>query len=88
MLLEDADLAIATALAESARQALRAAAVPHADSSVAPVLTLSCGVAVLLPSDTPGSFYGRADRALYRAKQSGRDRVVAQEEALMPPNVG
>lgn len=43
-------------------------------------LTLSAGVAESLPGDTADSAIGRADLALYRAKQAGRNRVVAEAE--------
>ena len=38
-------------------------------------VTVSCGVAVYEPGDTPELLLGRADRALYRAKRNGRNRV-------------
>jgi diguanylate cyclase (GGDEF)-like protein len=37
--------------------------------------TLSAGIAMVHPGDTPASVYSRADAALYRAKQAGRDQV-------------
>ncbi|MCQ8119687.1 GGDEF domain-containing protein [Methylomonas rosea] len=39
-------------------------------------ITLSIGVAKLQPGDNPESFIVRADTALYKAKQSGRNRVI------------
>ena len=39
-------------------------------------VTLSMGIAVLKPLQTVQEFLGTADRALYRAKQSGRNCVV------------
>lgn len=39
-------------------------------------VTLSLGIAVWRPDDGPESLVRRADRALYQAKQEGRDRVV------------
>ncbi len=39
------------------------------------VLTASIGIAMLGEVDTPDSVLARADRALYRAKERGRDRV-------------
>jgi diguanylate cyclase len=44
-------------------------------------LTISIGVAQHRPSDTPETLIQRADAALYRAKQAGRDRVVLAAEA-------
>lgn len=39
-------------------------------------ITLSIGIARLLPGDNPESFIDRADGALYKAKQTGRNKVV------------
>ncbi len=39
-------------------------------------LTLSGGLTMVLPLDTPEFLYERADKALYEAKQNGRDRLV------------
>ena len=40
-------------------------------------LLLSAGVAELRPDDDPRSFFQRADDALYRAKESGKGRIVS-----------
>ena len=40
-------------------------------------LTLSCGLAELSAGDTVESLMERADRALYEAKNLGKNRVVA-----------
>ncbi len=42
-------------------------------------MTASLGVAAWAPGDDGGDVIRRADRALYRAKESGRDRVVMDE---------
>lgn len=39
--------------------------------------TVSIGVCERRPGESVSTWYGRTDRALYRAKESGRDRVVA-----------
>jgi diguanylate cyclase len=37
-------------------------------------VTISCGIAAFGAGDTPETVFERADRALYRAKDLGRDR--------------
>jgi diguanylate cyclase (GGDEF)-like protein len=39
-------------------------------------ITISCGIAVLLPNDNRDSWLKRSDQALYKAKESGRNKVV------------
>ena len=39
-------------------------------------MTFSCGVASLPPLFDPGRLTDLADKALYQAKQQGRNRVV------------
>ena len=41
-------------------------------------MTISLGVAAILPEDDVQQVVSRADEALYRAKQNGRDRVELQ----------
>lgn len=56
--------------------------IPHDDSDVANVVTVSVGVATVFPADTDRSPRGviqLADRCLYRAKRDGRNRVVGEE---------
>ena len=48
-------------------------------------LRLSGGIAELLHGDTPASLFERADAALYRAKELGKDRSdVARAGELRP----
>jgi len=40
-------------------------------------ITISCGVTEFRPGDTPVAVYARADEALYKAKEQGRNRCVS-----------
>lgn len=60
-------------LAEKIRQ--KTAASPLIADHPERVITLSAGVAVVQQNDTPSQLFSRADKALYRAKGNGRNRV-------------
>ncbi len=40
-------------------------------------VTISAGVAMLKPDETPDTFLARADAALYAAKARGRNRIAS-----------
>jgi len=67
-------------IAERSRQAVEAVLVKISDSREIQI-TASFGVAEFRPGDNPTTVIKRADKALYRAKQDGRNRVC-KEEAL------
>ncbi|WP_346353964.1 diguanylate cyclase [Azotosporobacter soli] len=81
LLLPECDLQGAAQIAEQMRHAIEAANLPHAGSSVASCVTVSLGVAAVLPtlSLEADILVAAADRAMYRAKQAGRNRVCLQE---------
>lgn len=78
LLLPSCDRAAGAAVADRVRAAVAARAVPHAGSPLSSRLTVSMGVAALVPAigTSPGDLLDAADRALYQAKAEGRDRVV------------
>ncbi len=49
-------------------------------------VTISIGVAVLRPNDTPQSLLERADACLYAAKRNGRNCVIGENEADVDPD--
>lgn len=75
LLLPDTDLQGARHCASALRQALRQAAVRHEAGPESGLLSLSLGLASMQPGDGAEQLYLRADQALYRAKQGGRDRL-------------
>ncbi|BCT92527.1 hypothetical protein LYSHEL_15510 [Lysobacter helvus] len=81
LLLPGRDLAAAQELGERLRRDVEAAAMPHAQSQVAPHVTVSVGVSAVRPSKamSPDHLIAAADRALYMAKARGRNRVIALE---------
>jgi diguanylate cyclase (GGDEF)-like protein len=79
LLLPDTDSAGACEIAEAVRLAVSSLKLKHPDSSVAPWLTVSAGVATATLGrwNTRKELVAAADRALYEAKRSGRNSVKA-----------
>jgi len=65
-------------LAEDIREAIERLKIPHPQSRVSEYITLSLGVSSVFPSalTTPESLIEAADKALYEAKNQGRNRTV------------
>jgi diguanylate cyclase (GGDEF)-like protein len=77
IVLPGATLAIARNRAEAIRESLEKLRVPFDGQEIGP-LTISAGVAAVPPTAQDWSFaMQQADRALYVAKQAGRNKVVA-----------
>jgi diguanylate cyclase (GGDEF)-like protein/PAS domain S-box-containing protein len=79
--LPETDAAAARLVADRAREAIAALDIAHEKSPASPKLTLSLGVASIVPTteDDRIRFVAEVDKRLYRAKQLGRNAVVAAD---------
>ena len=83
IVLYDTTQAHAALVAEQLLEEVRGLGIPHQDSSAAPVLTISVGVACVVPVARRSSagLLQLADQALYAAKDAGRNQSqLLQEE--------
>nr|WP_145546608.1 diguanylate cyclase [Variovorax boronicumulans] len=89
VLLIDADAQAGTRVAQRCLEAIAQARLPHPDSPLSPWISVSIGVASLVPHAglVPEQLVMAADAALYRAKQLGRARyeLATGEDALKRP---
>ncbi|MEH1894443.1 MAG: diguanylate cyclase [Nostoc sp.] len=76
VLLPNTDLLEAIKVAESIQQAIHDRAIPHAQSDIKDIVTLSLGITSIIPNCNikPDTLIASADKALYNAKEKGRDR--------------
>jgi diguanylate cyclase (GGDEF)-like protein/PAS domain S-box-containing protein len=79
LLLPKANIESAVEIAEKCRCLVQDLAISHEKSSTSNVLTISVGVASIIPSadSEPASLFAVTDRMLYQAKEYGRNRVVS-----------
>lgn len=85
VLLPETDARGALDIAQHIQHLLQVRAITHENSAVAKVVTASIGIAVAR-EESAQEFVQRADRALYRAKQQGRNRVCT-DDLPKPPEV-
>jgi diguanylate cyclase (GGDEF)-like protein len=83
IILPETTLGGATQIAERVREGVEAAAFRSVDGRASFRVTVSAGAASLTSADqSPTDLISRADKALYRAKQAGRNRVSAEGTEL------
>lgn len=68
-------------LGERIREEIEALGIEHQNSRVAPWITVSLGISYILPGETDKltKSLEKADKALYRAKSSGRNQIMLAE---------
>ena len=81
VLLPGADAPAALEVAQHIQQAIQALALPH-EGAPHGIVTVSFGVATMAPQreQLAEELVRRADRAMYRAKQGGRNRIEQPPE--------
>ena len=87
VLLPQTSLGSALAVAEKLRASVEATRIRHQYSEVTDHVTVSCGVACMIPESGAGSakLIEAADRALYAAKSAGRNRISGfADTAILP----
>lgn len=80
VILPNTDAKGALQVAESIRQKVQALKITHTTSSVSEFVTLSLGVTSVIPNTeiNPDLLIAITDKALYSAKQQGRNRIIIE----------
>jgi|GEM_PF-3833272 len=81
IIIPNTDLDGVIVVAEKIQQAIRTLSIPHADSDIKEIVTISLGIATTVPEVRLNSamLVAHADRQLYKAKHQGRDRYLASQ---------
>ncbi|MCP3869244.1 MAG: diguanylate cyclase [Gammaproteobacteria bacterium] len=80
ILLPETDLEGSIRVAEKLRLAIEKKPFHSNDSRV--TITISCGLSVFRKSDSIESLFERADKALYKAKETGRNRCCTEDDLV------
>lgn len=77
MVLPDTGADAASKIAERCQQLIFKQQIPHKQSDISNILTISIGIGTVVPAhqDVLTDFVDRVDRALYQAKLAGRNRI-------------
>lgn len=77
VILSDTDTDGARVIAQAIKDAIRDKAIPHKDSQIKDIVSMSFGIATVIPDDSLDceSFIEKADKALYQSKENGRDMI-------------
>lgn len=78
LILPETDLSAAIIVAETLRESIEKCSFQYAEESVG--ITISCGLAQIKKGDTQDKLFQRADQALYKAKETGRNRCITEEQ--------
>ncbi|MDJ0705452.1 MAG: diguanylate cyclase [Leptolyngbyaceae cyanobacterium MO_188.B28] len=80
VIVSDTDVEEAVQVAKQILSAVKALQISHGQSTVGSVVTMSLGVATVIPNGkiSPDSLIALADKGLYQAKREGRDRYCIQ----------
>lgn len=76
VIMPSTDVEEAIVVAEEIQQAIHQSKLPHACSDISKFITISLGIATVVPTHTTSlaDLIAAADKALYEAKRQGRDR--------------
>ncbi len=78
LILPETDLSAAITVAETIRESIEKCSFQYGEQSVS--ITISCGVAEVKGKDSLDTVFKRADRALYKAKDSGRNCCISEDQ--------
>lgn len=78
VILPNKDIALGMVVAENMLMSVRKLQLPHAKSSICPYVSLSIGIASIIPTQEtlPETLIKQSDSALYTAKSQGRNQIV------------